>query len=130
MDGGDKRLEANAANDLFESAVVAVRRNEECANRDLRRIFEIFARETAQTQSGPRGSLQQKRSDVRLLLSLAAHLDRIVSLDLDGATRLLVDEPHKRGQKQIREDDKPGGNPAGGELPGPAKVPTIAEHHN
>ena len=36
MNGGDKRLEADSADDLFEGAVVVVGRDEEGADRDLR----------------------------------------------------------------------------------------------
>ena len=41
VNGGDKRLEADSADDLFEGAVVAVGRDEEGADRDLRGVFEI-----------------------------------------------------------------------------------------
>src|SRR5207237_8192892 len=75
VDGCDKRLEADPANDLFEGAVVAVRRNEEGADRDLRGIFVIFAGQPTQAETGGRSSLKKQRADVRLLVTLTTHLD-------------------------------------------------------
>src|SRR5580700_7001848 len=116
--GGDERLEAYSADDLFEGAVVAVCRDEEAADRDLRGVFEIFAGQPAQAEAGGRGGLQQKGADVRLLVTLTAQLDGVMGLDFGGAVRLPVDEAHQRAQEQVRQDDEPGGNPAGGELSG------------
>ena len=51
VNGGDERFEAYSADDLFEGAVVAVRRDEEGADRDLRGVFEVFAGQPAQAEA-------------------------------------------------------------------------------
>jgi hypothetical protein len=78
--GGDKRFEADSPDDLFEGAVVAVRRDEEGADRDLRGVLEIFTGQPAQAKAGGRGSLQKQRADVRLLVTVTTQLDGVMGL--------------------------------------------------
>ena len=78
VDGGDERLQADAADDLFKGGVVAVRRDEEGADCDLRGFFEIFAGQAAQTEASSGGGLKKQRADVRLLVALATQFDGII----------------------------------------------------
>ena len=78
MGGGDERFEAHSADHLFEGCVVTAGGDERGAHRNLRRVFEIFACQPAQAQSGARCRLQKQRADMRFFLTAAAYLDRIM----------------------------------------------------
>ena len=48
---------------------------------------------------------EEASANMRLLLALAAQLDRVVRFDLGCAERLLVNEPHDGSQDQVGADD-------------------------
>ena len=59
MCGGHERLQAHSADDLFESRIVAVCRDQERAHRDLRRIFKVLACQPTKAQSRARRCLEE-----------------------------------------------------------------------
>ncbi len=78
----------------------------------------MLAGQPAEAQPYARGCLQQQSTDMRLLLSLAAQFDRILSFDLNSAERLSVDETNDRPEEEIGTDDEGSGQHACDELTG------------
>ena len=95
----DKRFEAHPADDLFEGGIVAACRDEQSADRHLRGVFEIFAGQPSKAQPRASGGLEQQRTDVGLLLALAAQFNGIVGLDFDRPEWLAIDGSHDRPQE-------------------------------
>src|SRR5712691_4869224 len=121
VSGGDKRLKAHAADDLFKGRVTAACRDKKGADRDLRRVLGVFAGQPPKPQSCACRCLAQQGAHMRLLLTLAAQFNRVMGFDLDSAEWLLVDETDNRSQEQVRADNESAGKQACNELTSPGK---------
>jgi hypothetical protein len=99
-------FKAQPADDLLDFSVDAVGGGHKGAHGNEPRSFEVVAIEAAQRQTAARKTLQEKGTNVCLILATARDRYQISSFDLCRHQWLPVDEAHDRAQEKVDEYDE------------------------